>query len=284
MKDKILFISDEVYPDYMSDTMFHGGRSVLGESFIDSKRINFMYDDYCGYRNLYGRGFTLYGKLDSKLEIDREDIENKIKDKYFKTIMYGSCRRKLEYLELVRKSYSKNEIIFIDGEDHQGIDFTLANYGNYFKRELLHNPKNIIPIQFAIPKENIIKCKPTKTNEFGTVIPYKKETYIFHDEKSYFEDYQKSYYGITCKKQGWDCLRHYEIMMNHCFPLFKDIKDCPKMTMVKFPKKKIIKAMHDLDLNKFDYYDEFMEELMEIVANKLTTEKMITYVLNCIKC
>ena len=24
------------------------------------------------------------------------------------------------------------------------------------------------------------------------------------------------------------------------------------MTMVKFPKKKIIKAMHDLDLNKFD--------------------------------
>jgi len=282
MQDKILFISDVGWPDYMSDTIFHGGRSLLGENFIDAKKINFMYDDYVGFEHIYGKGFTLYGKLDNQIKIDRNDIKEKIENKYFKIIIYGSCWRKLDYLELVKKNYNKNEIIFIDGEDHVGINFELAKYGNYFKRELLHNTKNIIPIQFAIPKENIIKHKPTKTNDFGTVIPYKKETYIFHDEKSYFEDYQKSYYGITCKKQGWDCLRHYEIMMNHCFPFFKDLKNCQKMTMVKFPKKIIIKAMKDIEKNKFDYYDECMEEIMDNLVNKLTTENIINYVLNCI--
>lgn len=282
MQDKILFISDVGWPDYMSDVIFHGGRNIFGENFIDAKRIDFMYDDYVGYEYLYGRGFTLYGKLDSKLKIDRENIEEKIKNKYFKTIIYGSCLRKLDYFDLVKNIYKKEEIILIDGEDHPYIGFDLASHGTYFKRELDYNPKKILPIQFAIPEESIIKYKPEKTQNFGTVIPYEQRTYIFNDEKSYFEDYAKSYFGVTCKKAGWDCLRHYEIIMNYCFPYFKDLENCPKMTMVKLPKKKIIKAMQDLHSNKFDYYDEFMEELMDILVDKLTTKAMTKYVLNCI--
>lgn len=282
MQDKILFISDIGWPDYMSDTIFHGGRSLLGENFIDAKKINFMYDDYVGFEHIYGKGFTLYGKLDNQIKIDRNNINEKIQNKYFKIIIYGSCWRKLDYLELVKKNYSKNEIIFIDGEDHVGINFELAKYGNYFKRELSYNPKNIYPIQFAIPKESIINYKPKKIKNFGTVVPYKNNTYIFNEEKSYYEDYANSYFGITCKKAGWDCLRHYEIMMNYCFPFFKDLENCPKMTMVKLPKKIIIKAMKDIEKNKFDYYDECMEEIMDNLVNKLTTEKIINYVLNCI--
>jgi len=282
MNDKILFISDISWPDYMSDVVFHGGRSLFGENFIDAKKIDFMYDNYHGFEYLYGRGFTLYGKLDSKLEIDRENIEEKIKNKYFKIIIYGSCLRKLDYFDIVKKVYKKEEVILIDGEDHPFIAFDLAEHGIYFKRELDYNPKKIYPIQFAIPEENIIKYKPDKIQNFGTVIPYEPRTYVFNDEKSYYEDYAKSYFGVTCKKAGWDCLRHYEIMMNYCFPYFKDLENCPKMTMVKLPKKKIIKAMKDIHSNKFDYYDEFMEELMDNLVNKLTTKKITEYILNCI--
>jgi len=279
MSDKFLFISDDSWPDYMSDTIFHGGRSLLGEDFIDAKKINFMYDDYVGFEHIYGKGFTLYGKLDNQIKIDRNNINEKIQNKYFKIIIYGSCWRKLDYLELVKKNYSKNEIIFIDGEDYGDINYELAKYGNYFKRELSYNPENIYPIQFGIPKESIINYKPKKIKNFGTVVPYKSSTYIFNEEKSYYEDYANSYFGITCKKEGWDCLRHYEIMMNYCFPLFKDLENCPKKTMVKFPKEIIIKAMNDISKNKFDYYDECMEEIMDNLVSKLTTEKMAQYLL-----
>ena len=279
MQDKILFISDIGWPDYMSDTIFHGGRSLLGENFIDAKKINFMYDDYVGFEHIYGKGFTLYGKLNNEIKIDRDNIEEKIENKYFKMIIYGSCCRKLDYLDLVKKNYNKNEIIFIDGEDYSDINFELIENGVYFKRELIQSHNKIYPIQFAIPKETIINHKPKKTKNFGTVVPYKSNTYIFNEENSYYKDYAKSYFGITCKKEGWDCLRHYEIMMNYCFPFFKDLENCPNMTMVKFPKKIIIKAMNDIEKNKFDYYDECMEEIMDNLVSKLTTEKMTQYLL-----
>ena len=282
MQDKILFISDSNYVDYMSDVVFHGGRTILGENFIDAKRISFMYDDFVDFPNIYGRGFTLYGKLNSQLKIDRDNLEEKIKDKYFKFIIYGSCLRNQDYLDSVKKHYKKDEVVFIDGEDHPFISFNLTEFGLYFKRELDYNPKHILPIQFAIPEESIIKFKPEKTQNFGTVIPYEGRTYVFNDEESYFEDYAKSYFGVTCKKAGWDCLRHYEIMMNYCFPYFKGLEECPKMTMTKLPKKQIIMAMRDLHNNCFNYYDEFMEELMYILINKLTTKKIAEYVLNCL--
>jgi hypothetical protein len=279
MSNRILFISDDSYPDYMSDIVFHGLRSIFKEDLIDAKRIDFMYDDYKNKNYIYGKGFTLYGKLDSKLQVDRDKIEEKIKNKYFKMIIYGSCWRKLDYLELVKKNYNKNEIIFIDGEDYNDINFEVIDSGFYFKRELIQSHNKIHPIQFAIPEKNIIKHKPKKIKNFGSLIPYEKKTYVFNDEKSYYEDYANSFFGITCKKEGWDCLRHYEIMMNYCFPFFKDLENCPKTTMVKFPKKIIIKAMNDISKNKFDYYDECMEEIMDNLVSKLTTEKIVQYLL-----
>lgn len=282
MNDKFLFISDHTYPDYMSDVIFHGGRSLLGENFIDAKRIDFMYDDYNMHEYFYGKGFTLYKKLNSNLNIDRDKIEEKIKNKYFKAIIYGSCFRKLNYLDIVKKVYDKKEIIFIDGEDQDYLCEQVIGKGIYFKRELSSHHDEVYPIQFAIPEKLIINYKPEKTKYFGTVVPFKLETYIFKTEKSYYKDYEKSYFGITCKKTGWDCLRHYEIMMNYCFPYFKDLENCPSQTMFRLPKKLIIKGMKDLHSSKFDYYDDFMEEIMFNLVTKLTTKKMFEYILEFI--
>lgn len=279
MINKILFISDNSQADYMSDTIFHGTRSILKENLIDAKRIDFMYDDYKDIKNVYGRGFTLYGRLDSKLKIDRGNIKEKIKNKYFKNIIYGSVYRSMEYFDIVKDTYSKEEILFIDGEDWPSIHQNLIGKGIYFKRELEEKIVGVHPIQFAIPKNSIINHKPEKTKAFGTVIPFERNTYIFNDEKTYYEDYAKSYFGITCKKGGWDCMRHYEIMMNYCFPYFKELEKCPPLTMFRLPKDLIIKVMEDIKSNKFDYYDECMEEIMDNLVNKLTTEKMAQYLL-----
>jgi hypothetical protein len=66
--------------------------------------------------------------------------------------------------------------------------------------------------------------------------PRNKETYIFKDEASYYQDYQYSKFAVTTQKAGWDCMRHYEIMGNGCIPLFPDIAHCPRFIMMKFPK------------------------------------------------
>ena len=102
MSNEVLFISDNSQADYMSDIIFHGMRSILKENLIDANRIDFMYDDYKNIKMIYGKGFTLYGKLDSTLKIDRENIEEKIKNKYFKNIIYGSVFRKVEFFDIVK--------------------------------------------------------------------------------------------------------------------------------------------------------------------------------------
>jgi hypothetical protein len=31
-------------------------------------------------------------------------------------------------------------------------------------------------------------------------------------QAEYKRDYRKAYFGLTRKKEGWDCMRHYEIL------------------------------------------------------------------------
>ena len=47
--------------------------------------------------------------------------------------------------------------------------------------------------------------------------------------------YASSLYCITKKKGGWDCLRHYEILLAGCVPYFFDIGNMPRHSMVHFP-------------------------------------------------
>ena len=68
---------------------------------------------------------------------------------------------------------------------------------------LQSNASKVHPITFCIPEELIVDAVPTKTQDFGTIIPGVLSTYIFDVQRDYYNDYQKSYYGITCKKAGW---------------------------------------------------------------------------------
>ena len=123
---------------------------------------------------------------------------------------------------------------------------------NYFKREwgpstlhyrfyrllpfalcnLLYNRLHLHPISFSIPESHIVKNLSKKTKEFAAhivdpeVAALFDETsskYRFTQEAEYYADLQTSRFGITTKRAGWDCLRHYELAANGCVPCFRDL-------------------------------------------------------------
>ena len=279
---KILYVAEFYRIDFQCDMIFHGLRSLLGEDCVDSNEAWLMYE---GFRQKWarriperimdnGRDFTLYGLLPF-VEIDRTDLESKIRNHYFDKIVYGSHTRCMDYFNVVRRYYNIPDIIFINGEDDQNINQDLAIYP-YFKRELnfsIH--PNVKPINFCIPKERIVKTVPNKTQDWATIIPGDRSTYKFSDEESYFNDYQKSYFGVTTKKGGWDCLRHYEILMNGCIPFFPDLEYCPQQTMTQFPKKLVMEATNKIKNEEdLSFYDEYVISLLEWTNNHLTTEEV----------
>lgn len=271
---KILFITNSAGPDYMSDMIFHGGKSIYGNDFYESNKVWYMYDDLKNKQNLYGRGFTMYGKVPFELFTDiSQKITDMITAKYFDKIIYGSVWRCMGYFDLVKKIYNKKDILLIDGEDTPDIREDIKGFGKYFKRELYHDDNNVYPINFGIPEELILNSVGEKTKKISDIIPNNNRKYVFDNENEYYKEYSNSWFAHTRKKGGWDCLRHYEIMMNGCVPLFEDLGNCPKKTMVDFPKKEVLKFMKESENIENNQY------ILEYTKNNLTTKKITKKIL-----
>jgi hypothetical protein len=286
---KILFISssnvkqDSGPNNYMHDIVLHGLREIYGNSVIDYPGVWYMYRDEVKKRNydignLWGKGFTLYNLLSNYQQIDRTDIENKIKTNYFDFIIFGSIDKVQLFFDIAINSKSK--IIFVDGNDSPFINEQITDKGVYFKRELISvNIKNVYPINFAIPKEKIVHTiNPKPLNILAPLIPGKYSTYIYENEQDYYQSYQNSVFALTYKKMGWDSLRHYEILMNGCIPLFLNIDKCPEKILTNLPKKLLseIFIQYSWILNQF-----FPTNIYKMKF--LTTEKFFLYFLNLFK-
>lgn len=279
---KILYINS-FKPDYLSDCLFHGFYNILGPDFTHLHNYDLMYKNESNndiLKRSYGKGFTIWNNLSINFN-DNSDIENKLKCHYFDYVVYGSIYRIDDYLEKILLYYKKSEIAFIDGEDHTYID--IKHYDKnilYFKRELMENIHNVLPISFSIPKEKITIDIMKKEKKLAYIDPSNRNTYIFDHEQDYYNDYRISYYGLTQKKGGWDCMRHYEILMNGCLPYFKELEKCPKRIMVNFPKNEILKS-NDLfkNFNENIYY-EILNKVFSYTINNLTTIESSKYVLN----
>ena len=246
---KILYLTthqtlSEHYNDYLSNLLLHGLREHFDKEVIDFPGSWYLYKDESKKKKLdsnklWGKGFTLTNILNNYDLIDRNDIIKKIQTNFFDLVIYSSARRSTIFLDDVIKF--KNKVIFIDGEDDQFIDEKLNKIGLYFKRELVKDQKNLLPIQFAIPADKVLKDVNTKPkNLLAPLIPGKSSTYIYTNEVDYYRMYQESIFALTYKKGGWDTLRHYEILMNGCLPIFLDIQNCPINTLKNLPKKEII--------------------------------------------
>jgi|LauGreDrversion4_2_1035121.scaffolds.fasta_scaffold352494_2 hypothetical protein len=286
---KILYIGTDVeipvHPlvDYQNDCLLIGLKELYGDDVVDVNRRKHLYTDYPEelVPNNYGKGFTVTRCIEED-NADRTDIENKIKSKYFDYVIYGSVWRNTDYLKLVLDNYDRNKIAFIDGNDQTKFHHVIKHGTLYFKRELMYENNmefeqyfgNVIAIGFAFPTKKL-KFGEKKTQFMSQSVPGNPRTYVFDKEEDYFADYQKSQFGITGAKAGWDCLRHYEIMGNGCMPLFENIHECPRHIMMHVPKALLTKIMfwyvNDQKwlMREYNYY---LEELQKYVVKFCTTE------------
>jgi len=285
---KILYITNHIdiakasggfISDYQNDLIFYGLRELFGDDVVDSTPIVSLYKEYENVINpqhLWG-GMTAFWLI-GKNNIDRSNIEEKIKDRYYDLIIYGAIKRCKQYYDIVSKYYPPNKVILIDGNDEPGLD-PLYKKHLYFKRELITNHPNLLPITFGIPTCKLTVPNKNKIQEYATCIPGQPETYIFKTEQPYYEDYQKSFYGVTMKKAGWDCMRHYEILGNYCMPYFIGLENCPKNTLVNLPKELLLEG-RELAFN-FDEqkYFNILDELFNYTKNNLTTKYLAKYVI-----
>ena len=147
------------------------------------------------------------------------------------------------------------------------------------------------PIQFSIPGSKVVTAIPEKTRDFAIAVPSDPQTYIYDKEEDYYKGYQCSYFAVTRKKAGWDCMRHYEILANGCIPYFVDMDKCDEDTMPFLPKDLIREAMNlkgvsylHIDHEVFDKekYYTILNQLLEHTRKYLTTEQMAKYVLKTI--
>jgi hypothetical protein len=126
------------------------------------------------------------------------------------------------------------------------------NRATYFKREitpatrwyasfLLLPPRfgrtlGIRPISFSIPAEKVLSAPPVKEKDFPAhVVDHELASrlgagtaHVFRDERDYYTDLQRSRFGVTTKRAGWEAMRHYEIAANGAVPCFRGLNRKPQ--------------------------------------------------------
>lgn len=97
--------------------------------------------------------------------------------------------------------------------------------------------RKLRPLSFSIPECKILAAPTEKKKMFPLHIvdpevawafPDRSTSYAFTTEQAYYQDLQESKFGITIKRAGWDCMRHYEIAANGSVPCFRRISEKPK--------------------------------------------------------
>lgn len=248
---KIFVFNSDEYQDYLADLIncyFFSTSLDITTNYLPP----FLFDDFLDQESLYGKGFTVYGKLDSSIKntittVNESEILNTLNNSEFDLIIFTSIRRNFsgnsiveKYLNNIETYMNSKKIITVDGEDDNTVLKNVSRKFKYYKRELIpQNSNNAYPISFSFP-EHFDNFKITdikkKLNILAPMDPRFSNSYIF-DEESYYKQYANSIFGTTTKKGGWDCLRHYEIIAAGCLPYFPGIEKKPNTIMTNYPVK-----------------------------------------------
>ena len=260
---RVLFVTTDS-SDYMSDTLMHGLRLLLGERLVETPRRDPLYSDFPPEwrKQQYGRGFTLYSGSLEPIEIDRSGSREHLADGDFDLLVIGDIWRCYgDFVELLPLA-GDTRIAVVDGVDSEapvpyeprwwrrpGSWFLPRphRHAAYFKRELtprttwfrsyLTNPRarrpprGMRPISFGIPEHLVLDDVPSKSKDFPAHVVDPEvagrvgsaTSYAFEDEAAYYSDLRASRFGITTKRGGWDCMRHYELAASGCVICFREL-------------------------------------------------------------
>lgn len=292
----ILAITQETGPDYLSD--------LILESLANNNKVNlyvnylppYLINTYSNFKGIYGRGFTAFGNINkeraSKITtLTRDSIKTLADSKKFDFIIYTSIQRNSLIANELLDSGGTTPIIFLDGEDNTDILDNFASKSFYFKREIdeaikIDKYKYLRSISFRVNKKKIFNKDESKTRLIAPCDPRDRRTYIYNDENSYYNQYKTAYFGITMKKGGWDCMRHYEIIMNRCLPLFIGIEDMPKYTMREYPRQLQMKCnslydkMRKNGVNDYvEVYNSYVDQFHSWLCKDMTTSAYLKFLI-----
>ncbi len=312
--------------DYVVDCLFHGFRKTFGTDLIDVQKNPHMYDDK-DYTHLFPHhGFSMFGRIKDE-DIDRTDIENKLRNGYFDYVicpLHHSNRNNEQvinkHIDYYRQFVPMHRLAVICSDETPTSNSFLLGSPKcmFFKQELNNGVNGAFPISYGVPREIFVDQVPEKTVDFAPLIPSihncrHKSTYIYTDEEEYYNSYRSAYFGFTCKKGGWDCMRHYEIISQGCVPFFTDIESCPFNTMHEYPRYLCVRTKmmdglhpntihkhidqglnlsttmqnfhttgHYIDHSKFDQdlYTEIANKFLSYGKRYLTTEANAKYIIS----
>jgi hypothetical protein len=136
---------------------------------------------------------------------------------------------------------SKDAVFRVESLEHEQV----------YRINIMCDHRDIETLSYSIPEEIIVTDSSSgisKTMTIAPLIPGGVSDYKFGpgQESKYYAMYQASRFGLTQKKGGWDCLRHYEILANGAIPIFDNLEKCPLDTLVTFPKQLLKEAKSDL--------------------------------------
>jgi len=148
------------------------------------------------------------------------------------------------------------------------------------------------PVSLSAYESRMVAAVPDKTLDFTPIVPGNYSTYKWGktdaDEIGYYKEYQHSRFGLTYKKAGWDCHRHYEILSSGAVPYFTDLAERPPYTLSFLPHQLLdearslagVKPMH-IDHAVFNKtaYLTLAKQLLEYTNKHLTASAMARYVL-----
>ena len=213
-----------------------------------------------------------------RFEPEEAEIVEKIRSRFYDRVIFGAAHRWQLHIDLVSRHYSRSEVAFIDGEDENDIAWPATEVGVYFKRELPAHHGALLPIGFGVPRE-IFRRDVPKTQILAATIPNFKKEYAFTDETEYHMEYARSSIAITTRKQGWDALRHYEIVANFCMPHFPRLESCPVSTLCHFPKIEVAGYNSSFGISVSECWLEVMESVWSRCLENCTTEAVFGYVM-----
>ncbi|HEX8158870.1 MAG TPA: hypothetical protein VF526_15905 [Solirubrobacteraceae bacterium] len=266
MSPRVLFVTPG-FEDYLSDGILHGLRELLGSDAIDFPKQDVLYAGGSGLVRgggftLYGllddvpldrhralfraeagefdlvvfgdiwRTFGLFTEWGPRL---RGRVPVAVLDGADRVEPYpygGFWWRRRSWWALprahTRATYFKREI---------------TPWTGWFRSYLLLPPplaartvRWLRPTAFSIPEGKILAAPPEKDRDFATHVvdaqlaPFVggSTSHVFACENAYRADLQRARFGVTCKREGWDCLRHYEIAANGAVPCFRDLHRKPE--------------------------------------------------------
>ena len=261
---RLLFLTDD-REDYLADGVLHGLRSLAGVAVVDVPRKECLYVGGRRCREapelgVRGGGFTLYGLLQEPAGgIDRSQIWRRLEAGWFDAVVVGNVWRQWGQLLQWQALLAGIPLLLLDGDDDERLypssgtryrqfgvmsglrRLLAAPTCHYFKRELTGRSRpwgrrlQLHPLAFAVPEEVIVAAVPTKTQRFPAhVVDAELQAliggstgYAFADEAAYRADLGAARFGITGRRAGWDCLRHYEIAASGTVLCVRDLDRKP---------------------------------------------------------